>query len=447
MANQRRGEPHTVLEYLVREMNRTYEEVAKMFVATARENHESATITPRHLGRLARGERPAASTTPATQRVLTLLFGRPVEELLSPWDQGLLLADQPAAGLPSSGSQGGLLVMAAQRARHFSIIAGDTGASPEVVAQFRDEVQRLAVLYPQRPLTELLGDLVDVQDGLFTLLERRQQPQVAGDLYFLSSVVGGLLAKASHDTGEPHAAMQQARTAYLCADHAGHDGLRGWLRGLQSMVAYWAGRHREAVRYAEEGMQFAPVGSGTTAVWLPVSAARAYAALGDVDGAVGAIHRAEAAWESVRPDEVDELGGLCTFNRARTTYYAADALAWTSGHPEAERHEAEAERYAEQAVAAYVDPTDPAWAFGDQAGSHTDLAIARIVGGELAGAQEVLAPVLELAPERRINGIRHSVRRVHAALAAAPVAGAPEAVAMQEEIEAFLRTPAAALPR
>ena len=113
--------------------------------------------------------------------------------------------------------------------------------------------RRLATLYPQRPLAELLGDLVDVQEGMFTLLEHRQRPETGRQLYFLSAVVGGMLAKASHDTGEPHAAMLQARTAYLCADQANHNGLRGWLRGFQALVAYWDGRHREAVRYAEHG--------------------------------------------------------------------------------------------------------------------------------------------------------------------------------------------------
>jgi hypothetical protein len=43
-------------------------------------------------------------------------------------------------------------------------------------------------------------------------------------------------SKASHDLADPHAAMLQARTAVLCADQADHDGLRAWLRGLQSLV-------------------------------------------------------------------------------------------------------------------------------------------------------------------------------------------------------------------
>jgi hypothetical protein len=77
--------------------------------------------------------------------------------------------------------------------------------------------------------------------------------------------VGGLLAKASHDLAEPHAAMAQARTGYLCADQTDHDGLRAWLRGLQSLIAYWAGRTQEAARYAESGGEFAARAGNTTA--------------------------------------------------------------------------------------------------------------------------------------------------------------------------------------
>ena len=172
-----------------------------------------------------------------------------------------------------------------------------------------------------------------------------------------------------------------------------------------------------------------------------VSAARAHAALGDVDRAVAAIHRAEDAWERVTPDDLDELGGIATFSRARTIYYAADALAWV---PE----QADAQRYAEQAVAAYADPADPAWAFGDEAGSHADLAIVRVARRDLDGAADALVPVLDLPAERRIAGIVQSVQRVHRTLAHAEAAGDGVGAEMQDAIEEFTRSASGrALPR
>ena len=132
----------------------------------------------------------------------------------------------------------------------------------------------LVAAYPQRPLASILGDLVTTQDTVFTLLEARRRPEHARQLYLLGGVLGGLLAKASHDMADPAAALAQSRTAYLCADQADHDGLRAWVRGLQALITYWDGRLNESVRYAQQGAQFAQQGNSTAAVWLPVSEAQ-----------------------------------------------------------------------------------------------------------------------------------------------------------------------------
>jgi hypothetical protein len=92
----------------------------------------------------------------------------------------------------------------------------------------------------------------------------------------------------------------------------------------------------------------------------------------------------------------------------------------------------------------YQDPRDPSWAFGDQAGSHANLAIARVAGRDLDGAAAALAPVLDLAPDQRINGIITSVKHVHRALVAGGLA--TDGRAMIEEIEAFTHTPLTSRP-
>src|SRR5262249_28721344 len=160
-------------------------------------------------------------------------------------------------------------------------------------------------------------------------------------------------------------------------------------------ISYWAGRPHESIRYAQRGAEFASRSGNTSTVWLPVSEARAWARLGDVSQAQEAIQRADEAWNLVHPDELDELGGLATVSRARQLYYAADALAWLPDEAGA------AEDYSSRAVQAYADTTGQDWAFGDQAGSQSDLAIARIFQGELDGAIEAVTPVLKLPVEQR----------------------------------------------
>ena len=161
--------------------------------------------------------------------------------------------------------------------------------------------------------------------------------------------------------------------------------------------------------------------------------------LGNTGQTLAAIQRAEEAWDTVQLDELDELGGVATFSRARQLYYAADALAWIPDQA------ALAERYSTHAVAAYADPTSPDWAFGDQAGSHSDLAIARIARGEFEGATEAIAPVLDLPVERRIGGIIKSAQHVHVALTQSRTAS--DSVELQEKIEQFTRVPVQTLPR
>ncbi|WAU78346.1 hypothetical protein O1Q96_00410 (plasmid) [Streptomyces sp. Qhu-G9] len=436
--NAHQGDPRTTLEFLLREQPRTYDEVTQDFARLAGELGEDVTLSTRHLRRLASGER--TNTTPVMRRVLQAMFGRPLEDLLAPWDGVLPAATAGSTGLvlatgqPTADKE--LIEMAARRAKSFALAAGQTDLTTDVLEQVHEDVQRLATDYPQRPLTELLPDLFTTQDTLFTLLEQQRRPTQARQLYFLAGVTGGLLAKASHDLADPYAALTQARTAFVCADNADHNGLRAWIRGIQSLVSYWAGRTRESVKYAQSGAAFAP--NSTASVWLPVSEARAWAALGNANATRAAIERAETAWDSVEEDEVDELGGLCTFGRTRQIYYAAEALSWLPSQTAA------AADYAARAVTAYEDTSSPEWAFGDQAGSRSALAITRIRTGELEGATEAIQPMLELVPEQRINGIVHCAQRVHRALGESPHAEAGGE--LQEQIEAFTRTPLKSLP-
>lgn len=332
--------------------------------------------------------------------------------------------------------------MAAQKALRFAVLVEGTNVGPETLAQLRDEVARLALAYPLQPLPILLGDLTDLQDIAFRLLEGRQRPAETADLYLLTGAICGMLAKASHDLGDPHAAMTQARTAYICADSAGHDGLRTWTRGLQSLIAYWAGWPNDAVRYAQLGRDADAGTVGTAAVWLPAQEARAWAVLGDGERVEDAIGRANDARDSVRPDELDHLGGIMSFTRPRQLYYAADAYVWLPGA------ETQAEHAAAEAVTAYKHAEPAEQSFSDEAGSRADQALARARRGELDGAAEALRLVLDLPSEQRIGGIIASAMRIHAVLRDPAYRAAPIAQQLQHQIESYCQLPAsAALPR
>ena len=76
--------PRTLLEKLIKEREATYEEQAGAFEKLARELSEPATMSVRHLQRLAAGQRTATHATPSTRRVIRQLYGHGLDELLAP---------------------------------------------------------------------------------------------------------------------------------------------------------------------------------------------------------------------------------------------------------------------------------------------------------------------------------------------------------------------------
>jgi hypothetical protein len=408
-------------------------------------------------------------------RVLEAMFGVSVDILLAPAPAAsppapavgpslvipparsapVLLPSEQAAVLPAGGLFNSeprfdagttelerQVAMAARRALRFTAMAEGSSIGPETLGQIHDEVRRLTVAYPKLALPTLLGDLVEVQDLTFRLLEHgRVKPLQARELYLLAGITSGMLAKASHDLGNPSAAMMQARTAFVCADNADHHAMRAWVRSLQSLISYWAGRPAEAAEYAALGQSVAGNVRGTTGVWLACLSARAHALLGDGEATRTAIQQAEDARAAVELDDLDGFGGIMTFPEPRQLYYVAEATVHLGQDP------ALGESQAEAAVAAYRTASEDEWAFGDEAGAQTDLALARIARGEIEGAAEAVRPVLDLPIEQRNFGITSSAQRVHAALHGDGRRNGGAAADLREEIEAFTATPTSVLIR
>lgn len=339
-----------------------------------------------------------------------------------------------------------IIAMAARRALRFGAAADASNVGSESLDQLRGETGRLAVAYPQQPLSEIIGDIVSLQDHTFSLLEGRQRPRETRELYVVGGIASGMLAKAAHDLRDPQLAMTHARTALLCARNAEQAALTAWVHGLQSLITYWADRPREALQYAQAGQEI-PGLTGTVSIWLASLEARAWSALGNGMASREAIERAADLRERVIMDDLDHLGGMCYFSRPRQLYYAADAgasLAAISGDQEAVNTRTAA--HATEAIAAYEKAPLDEKSFGDEAGARTDLAIALVRADDLEAASEAIRPVLDLPLTRRIHGVVSSVINVHHAIAARS-ADAAIARDLQEEIEEYCRTPAAALPR
>lgn len=332
--------------------------------------------------------------------------------------------------------------MAAQRAVRFGALVEGTSTGPETIQALYEETARIAREYPRVALNDVLSDLIEAQDVTFVQLEGRQKPRHGKDLYVLAGLLSIMLAKASHDAGDPHSAMKQARTAAICAEQADHPGLMIRVRAQQSLMAYWAGWTSEAARYADAAEDLTGRTTGSGAVWLAAQSARTWAALGDGEKAAATLTRAAELREAMEPDDLDSMGGLMRFAPCRQQYYEAETRIWVPGD------EPRAKEAAQRAVASYEaahQENSDDWAFGDEAGSRTDLAFAHACLGEIEGAKEALTPVLDLPANRRIAGIVRSVMRVHDPLRKPEYTGSATVRQLREAMDVYTRTPTASI--
>ncbi|MFJ5220153.1 hypothetical protein ACIP98_36375 [Streptomyces sp. NPDC088354] len=386
------------------------------------------------------------------RQVLEHQFKRSIGDLLAEAGFDCETRQQPedhsAADQLCRGEAADLLMMgrhamaAARRAMEFAMGAENNTVGAETLAYLQDEVRRLAGLYTRVPLGTILDDLTDIQDRTFRLLESgRAKPAQHRDLYLLAAVLSGMLAKASHDLRDPRSAMMQARTAAVCAEQADHTAMSAWVLGLQSLISYWANRPEDALHYARKGSVVGTDATGSVGVWLASLEARAAGVLGDAATVDAATHLATTLRDRTAADDLDALGGNFVFPTVRQDYYAVEAqvLLGQGNH--------DLLRQAEDAVGGYANPDDPHWAFGDEAGARSNLALARLYLRDLEGASEAVHPVLDLPAAQRNAGIIGSIERVRVSLTTGPVREAVVARELREEITAFASRPALALPR
>jgi len=147
---------------------------------------------------------------------------------------------------------------------------------------------------------------------VFHALTGRRQAKEK-DLYLAAGYLSGILAYAVLDLGYPDAAMTNTRSAWMCGERAGHNGLRAWVRGTQSLIARFQSRYEVAYEALQAGLQDAT--EGTALARLRCGEAQCLAHFGDSKGAHAALNSADDALDAATT--ADELGGLFTFPRAK----------------------------------------------------------------------------------------------------------------------------------
>ncbi|MFE9886906.1 helix-turn-helix transcriptional regulator [Streptomyces scopuliridis] len=296
-----------------------------------------------------------------------------------------------------------------------------TNVGEIALEQILADVRTLAYDYLTGDALVLFNRTRTLRDRVFALLEGHQPPRQSADLYLSAGYLCGLLAWMTSDLGNLRAADTHGRTAWLCAENAGHDGLRAWVCSTRSKIALWDGRLRDAVNHARRG-SLVNVG-GTVGVLLACQEADAWAVLGAADEAEGALSRAARAREAIVGE--DDIGGLFSCPQARQENYAA-AVHLRIGQPHAALRETQS--------ALSLLATQPVRAYGTEAQIHIGQASALLECGEADGIMPALLPVLAMPAERRMGPVTQRMRELAAAMARGPAARASATTAARRSI-------------
>jgi hypothetical protein len=171
----------------------------------------------------------------------------------------------------------------------------------------------------------------------------------------------------------------------------------GWARGMQASVALWDGRFEDAAGYAADGLSY--LGTGAGGARLHMLRARANAILGRAAVAKQALAMADDARAVGGDDELhDVVAGEFAFRPAKHIYYAAVTHLYLGDAPMAIEKARESLRLYETDARAHRS-------YGCESMARAHLAVAYLREDDPRGAEEAMAPLLALPPERRIDSL------------------------------------------
>lgn len=353
---------------------------------------------------------------------------RPSQEMAERLDTALEAGGElaalrtPAAELsPDTGDPSARLRAAAAESAAWAAQVEVSNVGDLAIEQLLADTRALASDYLTEDPSGLFVDALRLRDQVFGLLQGNRHPGQSADLYVVAGYLCTLLAWISSDFGELRSADTQGRTAWLCAELAGHADLRAWVLSTRSKVAFWDGRTQDAITHARRGASYAT--AGTVGVLLACQEADAWSHVGARAEAREAIERAADARERSRG--LDEVGGVFSCPEYRQANYTT-AVRLRVDDPRT------ALRIAEEAIT-----RDEPHSYGTRAQMHIALSRAYLALRHPDGVTEALRPVLDIPPEHRLAPVTRRMRELSAALSRSPVGAAAAGSELREEIDAW----------
>ncbi|MGH8876246.1 MAG: helix-turn-helix domain-containing protein [Stackebrandtia sp.] len=372
--------------------------------------------------------------TPATQEILDTALAMFPADVRQRFDALVDARETPKRVVPSSADASILstqLVRAdvraiSQFARNFT-----TGMANTATMDFIEgEIHRLAVDYLALSTVDIFADLQGLRRTVFDLLDHNRYPAQQRRLLLYGARLCGLYSHVLMDTGFYRPAATVAATAWECATAADHPNTRAWVRGIQSLIAYWDNDHRAAADLAAAGTRLASSGSAT--VRLPGLHARAAAALGNTRTATLALSTAATARDLYRPDP-DDVGGLFDFPEAKQATYAGTTLLALASPSHINKAIDESTR----AITLYNASGNHDVSQPDMLAARLDLATAHLAAGDLDGTDEQTRFVLAAPPDAHTASITKRLATLTDTLATTAAGASAAGKQLHEDLECF----------
>ncbi|RNG17853.1 helix-turn-helix domain-containing protein [Streptomyces botrytidirepellens] len=319
----------------------------------------------------------------------------------------------------------------------FIRIASSINVDDILLEQLEADISRLALEYVTKPAPYLVHEVSSLRRSIFDLLQGRQAPHQTARLYLAAGYLSGLVTHIALDLGQYPAAATNARASWLCAENAGHNGLRAWVRSIQSLIAYWQCDYAKAAKLAQSGMLYND--GGTISPRLLSLQARAYAAMGDRIGALQAIESAA----NIRADISDvDLPGVFVFPEAKQWTYVGTALLALNDS----RRAATAITASQQAIALYSAAPDADQSSGDLLAAHLDLVNGYLASRDIDCAEEALTVVIQAPPEHLTASITKRLSALDQRLSSSPYASPSALLSLREQVRHICSRSRTSLP-
>lgn len=203
-----------------------------------------------------------------------------IGEALEPVDDHILEVEPPSAIL--------------DRIRRY----GGSEVTDALVSGLEVFVADIEGRYEQEGPAVLAPEVVRQRRNVEPLLHGWVKPDLRRRLVLVAGQMSGQLAYMSVNLGRFRSAAAYAIEAFELADYVDDDDLRAWVRGTQSLAAFYGKDYRSALHFAEDGRRYAR--RGRQALRLAINGqARALGQLGDhrgVDRIVGEAYELLAAF-------------------------------------------------------------------------------------------------------------------------------------------------------